>query len=134
MLIRHEGRKLKPYRDTKGILTIGSGRNLEDVGISVAESDLLLDNDIAKTRAELIASFYWFLEMDPVRQDVLTDMAFMGVGRLLRFKKMISALAMHNYPKAASEMLASDWAKQVNGRAVELAEMMRTGSYPQLKK
>lgn len=46
MLIRHEGLKLKPYRDTVGKLTIGAGRNLNDLGISEREAMFLLDNDI----------------------------------------------------------------------------------------
>ena len=45
-LERHEGLRLKPYRDTVGKLTVGYGRNLEDVGISRDEADFMLDNDI----------------------------------------------------------------------------------------
>ena len=37
-LILHEGLRLKPYRDTVGKLTIGVGRNLDDVGITRAEA------------------------------------------------------------------------------------------------
>ncbi len=38
MLIRHEGLRRKPYRDTVGKLTIGAGRNLDDVGITREEA------------------------------------------------------------------------------------------------
>ena len=34
MLQRHEGLRLKPYKCTAGKVSIGYGRNLEDVGIS----------------------------------------------------------------------------------------------------
>ncbi|HAC30701.1 MAG TPA: lysozyme, partial [Marinobacter hydrocarbonoclasticus] len=46
-LKRHEGLRLKPYLDTASSprLTIGYGRNLEDVGISRDEADFMLDND-----------------------------------------------------------------------------------------
>ena len=37
-LARHEGLQLKPYLDTVGKLTIGYGRNLDDVGISKGEA------------------------------------------------------------------------------------------------
>ena len=38
ILKEHEGRRLKPYTDTVGKLTIGYGRNLTDVGISDEEA------------------------------------------------------------------------------------------------
>lgn len=41
-LIRDEGLRLKPYRDTVGKLTIGVGRNLDDVGITKDEAMHLL--------------------------------------------------------------------------------------------
>ena len=41
-----EGVKLKPYKDTVGKLTIGCGRNLDDIGISYTEVDYLLENDL----------------------------------------------------------------------------------------
>ena len=50
-LTRHEGLRLKPYRDTLGHLTIGVGRNLSEVGISEAEAIALLDADIQRRYA-----------------------------------------------------------------------------------
>ena len=41
-----EGRTSKPYRDTVGKLTIGVGRNLEDVGLRESEIDFLLAQDV----------------------------------------------------------------------------------------
>jgi len=51
--------RLKPYRDSVGKLTIGVGRNLDDVGISAEEADVLLANDIAKAQAELKQALPW---------------------------------------------------------------------------
>ena len=45
-LKRDEGVKLNPYKCTAGKLTIGVGRNLDDVGITEEESDMLLKNDL----------------------------------------------------------------------------------------
>ena len=45
-LTRDEGMRLMPYRDTVGKLTIGVGRNLDDVGISLDEANMLLTNGI----------------------------------------------------------------------------------------
>ncbi|KAG0310255.1 hypothetical protein BGZ97_012685, partial [Linnemannia gamsii] len=75
-LSRDEGRRLKPYRDTVGKLTIGVGRNLTDVGISESECDMLLENDIARIRAWLDLKLPWWRDMDKVRQRVLINMTF----------------------------------------------------------
>ena len=34
LLKKHEGIRSKPYKDTVGKITIGVGRNLDDVGLS----------------------------------------------------------------------------------------------------
>ena len=63
-LVRDEGVRLKPYRDTVGKLTIGTGRNLDDMGISEVENAMLLDNDICCIEADLELgwqNFYWQL-------------------------------------------------------------------------
>lgn len=128
MLRRHEGEKLNLYRCTAGKLTIGVGRNLEAKGISKRVSDICLEEDIVEAYSAL-SRFKWFTELSPIRQDVIVDMAFMGVARLLEFKKMISCLGAKNYEGAAREMLESKWASQVGDRAKELAEMMIRNEY-----
>lgn len=127
-LIRDEGRRLKPYKDSLGILTIGVGRNLDDVGLSAAEVDFMLDNDIAARRQSL-SRFDWFTGLDEARQGVVINMSFMGIPRLLAFYKMIAALEVHDYERAAAEMLDSKWAGQVGARATRLAHQMRTGEW-----
>uniref|UniRef100_UPI00398051FD glycoside hydrolase family protein n=1 Tax=Salmonella sp. s60093 TaxID=3159721 RepID=UPI00398051FD len=47
-LRRDEGLRLKPYRESVGVLTIGYGRNLEANGITEREAGFLLRNDILK--------------------------------------------------------------------------------------
>lgn len=129
MLIRQEGLKLKPYRDSVGKLTIGVGRNLEDVGINEQESMLMLDNDIARSVTDA-HTFQWFHTLDSVRQDVLVDMIFnIGLQRVHGFVKMLAALADGNWEIAANELLDSKYAHQVGNRALELAKMIRTGAY-----
>ncbi len=125
MLVIHEGLELKPYRDTVGKLTIGVGRNLDDVGIARSEALFLLDNDIENSITEM-RSFQWFDNLDLERKVVLVNMHFnMGLDRLRGFKKMLVAVKLGEYEEAAEEMLDSKWAKQVGNRAIELAEMMR---------
>lgn len=130
MLIRHEGLRLKPYRDIRNKLTIGIGRNLEDVGITREEALLLLDHDIARVRHEVERAFPWFSRLNPARKDVVLNMVFnLGLSRFRRFRKTIAAIKARDWEQAAREMLASLWARQVGRRARELAEMMRRGKY-----
>ena len=49
--------------------------------------------------------------------------------RLFNFVNMLKALEDGNYDKVADEMLDSKWAKQVKGRSIELADMMREDKY-----
>lgn len=129
MLVRHEAMKLKPYRDTQGKLTIGVGRNLDDVGISKEEAERMLDADISRA-VGYAGAFSWYRNLNEPRRDVILSMIFnMGPTRFREFKKMHQALMLGRFEIAAAEMLSSVWATQVGSRARELAEMMRTGSY-----
>lgn len=123
----HEGVKLKPYRCTAGKLTIGVGRNLDDVGISMEEADLLLKNDIANVMRRCIGLTFWS-ELSENRKIVIIDMVFnLGWTRFLGFKKTIDLISKGKYEQASIEMLNSAWAKQVGKRAETLAKMMRQG-------
>lgn len=127
-LERDEGLRLKPYRCSAGRLTIGIGRNLDDVGISVEEARHLLHNDIARTAADLDRLLPWWSTLDEVRQRVLLNMAFnMGAAGLAGFRQTLGFVRAGLWGAAADGMLASLWARQVGPRAVRLAEMMRTG-------
>lgn len=129
-LKRDEGLRLFSYVDTVGKLTIGYGRNLADVGISSAEADYLLDNDIRKAEGELLQALPWVVNLDDARQAVLVNMAFnIGVHGLLGFRNMLSALEAGVYEEAAKEMEASRWAEQVGARAQRLIVQMRTGVF-----
>ena len=127
-LTLHEGVRLKPYRCTAGKLTIGIGRNLDDVGITQDEAMLMLRTDIARALSGVRTELPWFEQLDNIRQRVLVDMAFnLGIDGLLAFRQTLSAIATGDYDRAATEMLNSRWAGQVGERARRLARMMRTG-------
>lgn len=129
MLIRQEGLRLKPYTDTVGKVTIGVGRNLTDNGILESEAYAMLDNDI-QTATIQAQKLPCFVQLDPVRQDVLVDMVFnMGLPRAQGFKNMLIALSGNDWIEASNQMLDSKWAVQVGNRAQELAAMIRTGNY-----
>jgi lysozyme len=128
MLRIDEGLKLMPYRDAKGILTIGIGRCLDRKGISKEEAYILFEHDVYETLSQCNNRIPFFKDLDEVRQCVLVDMAFnLGINGLLGFKRTIEALESENYIIAAAEMLDSTWARQVGPRARRLSDMMRTG-------
>lgn len=128
-IIAHEGIRLRPYRCTAGRLTIGVGRNLEDVGISLAEAMAMLDHDLDACVASVTLAFPWFEALDPIRQRALIDLRFnMGLSRLRSFKKALGAMARHDWTTAADELLDSAWARQVQpARRDRIVRMIRTG-------
>ena len=127
-LPRHEAISLYPYRCPVGKLTIGCGRNIDDLGISRDEALYMLDNDIRRVRLELEKAVPSYLALSDRRQAALIDMCFnLGLSRFLRFKKFLAAIEARDYAEAAAEMLASRWAEQVGKRAVTLAKMIKEG-------
>ena len=128
-LVRHEGLRLKPYRCTAGKLTIGIGRNLDDRGISQKEAYAMLERDIQDCEQWLIDEIpEVYNKLDEVRQSVLLNMCFnLGIKGLLEFKNTLSFIGAGDWERAANNMLASKWAKQVGMRAIQLSEMMRKG-------
>jgi lysozyme len=137
-LERDEDRRHFPYVDTADKITIGVGRNLTDKGISGDEIATLLENDIREVIASLNHALPWWTQLSEVRQRVLANLCFnVGAAGLLSFKRMLGAAHAGAYDVAADEMLDSDWAEQVGigtpehpGRALRLANMMRTGIDP----
>lgn len=125
-----EDKRSKVYFDTKGIPTIGVGRNLRDVGLSEDEIMYLLKNDINRVEADLDRRLPWWRLMDEVRQSVLADMCFnMGINKLMGFVNTLRMMQAGDYLGASKGMLNSLWAAQVHGRADELSRMMETGKY-----
>jgi lysozyme len=133
-LKRHEGFRQFPYRDTRGILTIGYGRNLESRGITEQEASYLLENDVLRALYGLRERLPWFTQLDPARQAVLVNMAVnLGLNGLLRFRKTLAAIEARDFTTAAQEMLRSRWAEQVPRRAAELAQVMEKGKWDLFK-
>lgn len=126
-LIRDEGLKLKPYRDKVGKLTIGIGRNLDDVGISQKEAFMLLAADIQKAEDFLAKELPWTIDLDSVRYGVFCNMAFNLGSRLLKFDDFIAKAKAGDVHGASVAMLDSTWARQVGERALRLATQYATG-------
>lgn len=123
-----EDRRKRIYVDTKGKITGGVGRNLTDRGFSEDEIDLMLKNDIDEVEKQLDAHLPWWRKLNDARQNVIANMCFnMGIDKLLGFKKTLELMNAGRYDAAALEMMDSDWAKQVHGRANRLSDTMRKG-------
>jgi lysozyme len=138
ILLKHEGFRLKVYDDAtgkdispgytlEGHPTIGIGRALDVNGISKQEAMILLDTDI-NLCIEEANKYFWFKELNEVRQAVIISMIFnLGASGFSNFKRMIKALQNNDFIKASEEMLNSSWALQLPIRSKELALMMLLG-------
>ena len=152
-LVIDEGLRLFPYRDSLGIITIGIGRNLEgkgltkdelfflgikektkedvikklmETGISKDDAFYLCDNDIDEIFLQLKNALPWFESKPDAVQQILCNMGFMGVSKLLKFKNTLNLIKIGKYEEASIEMLNSLWAKQVKSRAIRLSDRMKS--------
>ncbi len=144
-LIRHEGAVKDKnglhiiYTCPAGHKTIGYGHNLdanpvcgmtEGFRIHEEKAQKLLVEDCAKIAKQLDEALPWWRKKNLPRQAVLLNMAFnMGVAGLLGFRNTLAAVKRGDWESAHDGMLASKWATQVKGRAVELATQMQTGKW-----
>jgi len=127
-LKRDEGVELRPYKCSAGFLTLGVGRNIEERGITMDESDYLLANDITICEEEATRVFKWYDTLSDVRQRVVLNMIFnLGLTKLLNFKKFLAAMEAEDWEEAGKQMLDSRWAKQVGNRADRLEQMIVNG-------
>lgn len=154
-LTKHEGKRRSVYIDSEGYPTIGIGFNLkrsgaqaviEKVGanynkVLAGEAELndgqiasLFEADVDAAIIDCKKVFNTFTELSDVRQRVLVDMMFnLGPTRFASFRNMIAAIGEKDFDKAADEMTASLWFKQVKTRGTTLVSMMRTNiDYDQL--
>ena len=122
-LILFEGKRLKPYVCTSHKTTIGVGRNLDDVGISDSEAELLLENDILRCCEDLDRVMPWWRTLSEPRQRVCVDVVFnLGISGWLQFKNCINALQEEDWDEAAAQLLDSKYARQVGQRSARLAQ------------
>lgn len=126
----NESLTLKPYHDTVGKLTIGYGRNLEDKGLTIAEAELLLANDVVEAHGELQSQFAFYRKLSEIRQAVMMDLYHnLGIGGLLTFKKMLRALQIGDFDEAATQLQDSKYYKQVGIRGQRNMLMIRFDKY-----
>jgi len=132
MLLTDEGLRLKPYRCTAGKLTIGYGRNLDDVGISerIADEMLKEDLEVAKKICQRIFGNL-FDTWSENRQLGWINLAFnLGQVRLSKFKNTIRAAQIEDWFEVENGLRQSLWFKQVKGRAERVIGMICHETFP----
>jgi lysozyme len=119
---------LHAYEDHLGYTTIGYGRLIDERrggGITDAEAQMLLSNDIARVIGDLEYTAPVLHTLPEGVQHALVNMAFqMGVNGLMAFRRMWAALEQGDWELAAEEALGSRWAEQTPRRAHEIAGMI----------
>lgn len=120
-----EGLRLKPYEDIKGVLTIGYGRNLEDMGIDLNEAEVMLDSDVNRAIVDLVDIFPNFFSLSVNIRVVLVSMMFnLGRYRFLTFRRFIEAVKKGDKKMMVYEFLHSKRAKELKSRAIKEQKLL----------
>ncbi len=121
----NEGLRLKPYRTKTGYLIIGYSRKIEEKGISSHEANYLLTSDIIKIAEYLREILPGFEAFSINQKTALIDMTYTLGPKIEGFKKMIAALNMCEFEKAAAEVVQSLYFIQMPNRATKNAALIR---------
>lgn len=125
---RHEGLRLKVYKCSAGKLTIGYGRNLDDVGITEQEADAMLMRDIDIAINNCKKFFPNFDYYTNHRRIALASIMFnLGINRFRTFKKMIAAVRKEDWEEAAFQLKDSKRHGQIPNRSDEESDMLLIG-------
>lgn len=134
---RAEGDDLTAYKDSEGYWTIGTGHLLQPQDhdwtgytITPEEDAKLRDSDIMIAAAFAQRLPEWAACDTDCRRNALIELCFNMRGRWLGFHNARYDWRNQQWGDAAKEMLNSKWAGEVKGRAVRLANYVRTGQYP----
>lgn len=133
-----EGFRDKPYKDTKGIPTVGYGFNISSGGVpqDVArgirkmtrpEADKIFDAKYLEAEnraAEFAGPQYDSLPIE--KKAVLNDMSYNLGNKLFKFEKMRQAIREQRLNDVPSEMMDSSWYGQVGDRSKALIKMWGT--------
>ena len=143
-----EGFRAKPYRDTRGILTIGYGTDIEkgladgeiewlnshrgeqtDIlksGITKVEAEWLLRHRVAEKQREIAREWPYYAHLADQLKDALVDAAYqLGVDGLLKFHRMLAAIERSDWGAAEREARDSEWNGETPHRVDDLVEVLR---------
>lgn len=126
-----EGKRLKPYKDTGGVLTVGYGHTKNaNREITDAEAEQLLVEDVARAEADVDALVK--VPLSQSQYDALVSFAYNVGGSQLAKSTLIKKLNAGDYEGAAKEFSrwVHDDGKKVSGlvkRRAEEAKMFMSG-------
>lgn len=136
-----EGYREKPYIDTEGYPTVGTGIKIGPKGAALSNyaftvpkevADVWLQSFVETTIRKMKSTPNVAVAMQRCNQaqtDILVSMAYqMGAAGLAGFKNTLAMVAAGNFTGASEGMLSSAWARQTPARAQRHAEVMRTGT------
>lgn len=137
-----EGFREKPYRDSEGYPTVGTGILIGPKGASLSNYtftvpkqvadvwlQVFIDKKLTEMRASTVVASA-LRQCNDARSDILVSMAYqMGTAGLASFKNTLGMVAAGKFEDAAAGMLNSKWAQQTPNRARRHAEVMRSGTY-----
>lgn len=146
-IARHEGRRKKAYRDSRGIWTVGIGYNLEQPGaenllkmVGANHSAVCKGKELSEEQIDKLFGYTFAVASNNAKgtikdfdslpekiQMVVIDMVFqLGLGGFKKFKLLINALNHRDFETAAAEMVDSEWYKQTPARAHENVSIVST--------
>ena len=133
-----EGCIYEIYNDHLGYPTFGIGHLVlesdlehgEPVGTPVSKERVIecFEKDIESVFADLERNMPWASDQPEDIKRVLANMCFnLGITRLLKFQKFLTAIEKQDWNTAAVEMMDSRWATQVGPRATRLRDRVLKG-------
>lgn len=136
MIARHEGRRNRPYKDSRGLWTVGIGHLIGN-GTSLpaemnrefsdAEIDQMFSEDY-KHHAEAAAKIPGYDKINDQGKLALIDLTFnMGPVWYKKWPNFTKAMAEGNYEQAAASLQQSAWYGQVGRRAPEIVALIKGG-------
>ena len=126
------GRVVSPGDTVRGWLTIGYGRNLVGRGITIAEADYLLANDLAEVESELNRVLPHWRDWTEPRRWAIFELGFnLGVQRFVDlFPLTVADLRHRRWESAASRLSAAKWRRQVgDSRALPIIRAIHRGTW-----
>lgn len=131
---------LVAYRDTKNIITIAFGHNLQAhpdkdfpacVGVACTpeQAEIWLVADVLFAERAMRQRWPWMETLPPGVYEACVELTFnMGVGTLAGFIHFLAALRDHDFQRAAAELEDSLWYRQVGSeRGPRIVTQVRRG-------
>jgi len=137
MIIRHEGKRNRPYQDSLGLWTVGIGHLIGDGKslppemnreFSDEEVMAMFEKDYAHHRSAAM-NIPGFDKLDGRGQGALTDLTFnMGPSWISKWPKLKKQLDEGDTKAAAQNLEQSKWYGQVGNRAPTVVSLLRDSS------